>query len=276
MRWQPLNPPVSAGGTLVEVVEGALTRFSVVAEVRRFLAAVQYFTRLPVPAWVGHDQTLLNDAARYFPAVGVLVGGIGAAALLSARWLWAEPVALVISMVATILVTGAFHEDGLADTVDGFGGGATAPRTLEIMKDSRIGAFGAIAIALSLLLKYAALTAIPAAEAALLLIAGHAVSRTAGVFVMIGMPYVRDADQSRSKPLVQTISGVSVATAIFTSIVASIPTGPRALIGGATVVVFVVWWRWVLRRRLRGYTGDCLGAAQQIAEICFYLACTAR
>jgi adenosylcobinamide-GDP ribazoletransferase len=240
------------------------------------LAAVQYFTCLPVPACVGHDQTLLDDATRYLPAVGVLVGGIGALTLMAAQLLWSEPVALVVSMLATIVVTGAFHEDGLADTVDGLGGGRTAARALEIMKDSRIGAFGAIALVLALLLKYAALASVPARNAAVLLITGHAASRAAAVLVMIGMNYVREGDQSRTKPVVQNVSPVSVVIAIGTSVVAAIPSGPRALIGGGAVAVFVGCWRWYLRRRLNGYTGDCLGAAQQIAECCFYLACTNR
>jgi adenosylcobinamide-GDP ribazoletransferase len=240
------------------------------------LAAVQYFTRLPVPGWVGHGQTLLDDAVRYFPAAGVLVGGIGALALMAVQLLWSESVALVVSMVATIVVTGALHEDGLADTVDGLGGGLTAARALKIMKDSRIGAFGAIALVLALLLKYEALVSVPAGTAAVLLVAGHAASRAAAVLVMTGMTYVREVDQSRSTPLIQNVSAVSVVIAIGTSVAAAIPSGPRALIGLGAIAVFVVCWRWFLRRRLGGYTGDCLGAAQQIAECCFYLACTSR
>jgi adenosylcobinamide-GDP ribazoletransferase len=94
-----------------------------VLELKRLLAALQYFTRLPVPTWVGHNQTLLDDSVRYFPAVGLVVGAVGAAVLLAADNVWPLPVAVAISMIATILVTGAFHEDGLADAADGLGGG---------------------------------------------------------------------------------------------------------------------------------------------------------
>jgi hypothetical protein len=109
-------------------------------------------------------------------------------------------------MIATLVATGAFHEDGLADAVDGLGGGLDRNRALEIMKDSRIGAFGAIALGLALLLKFVTLNSVPSWQAALLLLAGHAVSRLGAVFIMTKMPYARETDDSRSKPLVQHVS----------------------------------------------------------------------
>ncbi|MGC1518592.1 MAG: adenosylcobinamide-GDP ribazoletransferase, partial [Azonexus sp.] len=92
-------------------------------ELEYFFGAIRFFTRLPVPVWVGHSAEALNRSARYFPAVGLLVGGIGALVFLGALQLWPQPVAVLLSMAATIYVTGAFHEDGLSDTVDGLGGG---------------------------------------------------------------------------------------------------------------------------------------------------------
>ncbi|MGB7501352.1 MAG: adenosylcobinamide-GDP ribazoletransferase, partial [Azonexus sp.] len=106
-------------------------------ELEYFFGAIRFFTRLPVPGWVGHSTEALNRSARYFPAVGLLVGGIGALVFLGAMQVWPQPVAVLLSMAATIYATGAFHEDGLSDSVDGLGGGWDKLRILEIMKDSR-------------------------------------------------------------------------------------------------------------------------------------------
>jgi adenosylcobinamide-GDP ribazoletransferase len=246
-----------------------------VNELKRFLAALQYFTRLPVPRWVGHGQSLLDDSVRYFPAVGLLVGILGAAVLLGAQTLWPAAVAVALSMVATLLVTGAFHEDGLADAVDGLGGGLDRSRALEIMKDPRIGAFGAIALGMALLLKFVMLSSVPSWQAALLLPAGHAVSRLGAVFIMTTMPYARGTDDSRSRPLVQRVSKVSVVIATTTGVAALLPLRLAGLPGLLAVGVVCLAWGQYLQRRLAGYTGDCLGAAQQLGECAFYLACTA-
>jgi adenosylcobinamide-GDP ribazoletransferase len=250
-------------------------RGAVVRELQRMLAALQYFTRVPVPAWVGHGQALLDDAARYFPAVGLLVGGTGALVLVGTGRLWPMPVAVVLSLVATMLVTGAFHEDGLADSADGLGGGLSRSRALEIMKDSRIGVFGAAALALVLLLKFAMLSSLPIEAAAMAMIAGHVVSRLGAVLIMATLGYVRDTPDSRSKPLVQRVSGLSVVVGGITGALAVAPLGARGAVAAFVVLVVCLAWRQYLKRRLDGYTGDCLGAAQQLGECSFYLVCTA-
>jgi len=260
-----------------------------VNELKRFLAALQYFTRLPVPRWVGHSQALLDDSVRYFPAVGLMVGAIGAVVLLGAAMLWSAAVAVLVSMIATVVATGAFHEDGLADAVDGLGGGLDRNRALHIMKDSRIGAFGAIALGMALLLKFVTLSSVPALQAALLLLAGHTVSRLGAVFIMTKLPYARETEDSRSKPLVQHVSVLSVVIATLTGIAAllpmrwagvpmrwaGVPMWWAGVPGLLAVGLVSVAWGLYLKRRLGGYTGDCLGAAQQLGECAFYLACTA-
>jgi len=145
-------------------------------ELRLFLTAIQYFTRVPVPDWVGHSAAQLNAAARYFPLVGIVVGGVGALVLLAASNVLSVWAAVVISTAVTLFLTGAFHEDGLADTFDGIGATADRDRALEIMKDSRLGTFGALALTLVLMLKVAALAEMAAGTAALALISGHALS----------------------------------------------------------------------------------------------------
>jgi len=116
-----------------------------VHQLRLFFVALQFFTRMPVPRWVGFDPQWLSQASRYFPAVGLVVGAFAALAYALASALWPPIVAVLLSTSTTIWLTGAFHEDGFADTCDGLGGGMTRERVLEIMKDSRIGAYGASA-----------------------------------------------------------------------------------------------------------------------------------
>src|SRR5574343_1271598 len=132
-------------------------------ELEYFFGAVRFFTRLPVPDWVGHSAAALNRSARYFPAVGLLVGGIGALVYLATLQLWPPPGAVLLSMAATIYATGAFHDDGLADTADGLGGGWDKARILAIMKDSRVGSYGVVALWLALSSKFALLAALPLA-----------------------------------------------------------------------------------------------------------------
>jgi cobalamin-5'-phosphate synthase (EC 2.7.8.26) len=111
-----------------------------------FLIAVMFLTRLPVGRWVRYEQSLLAHCTVYFPLVGAGVGAFGAGVLWLGAMLVPLPLAVLLSMLSTVLLTGAFHEDGLADSADGFGGASDAARVLEIMRDSRIGTYGAIAL----------------------------------------------------------------------------------------------------------------------------------
>ena len=111
-------------------------------ELEYFFGAVRFFTRLPVPAWVGHSSDALERSSRYFPAIGLIVGSVAALVLTLGDLIWPKTLAVLASMASTLYVTGAFHEDGWSDMVDGFGGGWEKPQILAIMKDSRIGSFG--------------------------------------------------------------------------------------------------------------------------------------
>jgi adenosylcobinamide-GDP ribazoletransferase len=232
------------------------------------LAAVQYFTRVPVPSWVGHSQHLLNAAARYFPAVGILVGAAAALTVwLAQQWL-PLPIAVALSMAVTMLLTGGFHEDGWTDACDGLGGGFTRERALEIMKDSRIGAYGAMGLVILLLLKWQALSAMPAN---LLLAALIAASRLMAVIIMATLGYVRE-DESRAKPLVQGITPLSLLIAGLTGCLPLWLLGLQAVSAVVAALLVCLAWRAYLKHRLGGYTGDCLGAAQQLSEVTIYLA----
>jgi adenosylcobinamide-GDP ribazoletransferase len=244
----------------------------VVAELRLLLMAVQYFTRLPAPAWVGHAQDQLNGAARYFPLVGVLVGLIGALALWASSLVLPSPLPAILSTAVTILLTGALHEDGLADTFDGLGGGATRERALEIMKDSRLGTFGAAALVLTLLAKIAALNALPIEFAVMVLIAGHALSRACAITLLFAGRYAGNTEQSRARPVAQPMSGGAFSVAAVVGVLPLIWCGRHALAGiiSALALLYALS-RW-FTNRLGGFTGDTLGAAQQLTEVAFYLA----
>ena len=254
---------------------------------RHFLLALQFFTRIPVTGrlaqWVGYSPAMLRASAAHFPAVGWVVGAIGALTLAGALALWPPLVAAVLCTVVTVLVTGAFHEDGLADVADGLGGTSNRERALEIMRDSRIGAFGAIALVLALGLKFALLAALAgqgAWVACVALLAAHVLSRLVPLAVMRALPYV-GAEGGKAKPMADAVSGSAVGIGVLWSLPAvallalagGAANGIAALLAAALVGVVMVR---LLRRRLGGFTGDGLGATQQLSELAIYLALAAR
>lgn len=248
-------------------------------EVRLFFVALQFFTRMPVPRWVGFEPQWLHDCARHFPAVGLFIGAV-AAAVLWATAGWTSPmVAAVLSTIATVALTGAFHEDGLADTCDGLGGHVPRERALEIMKDSRIGSYGAAGLVLMLLLKVSVLASMPVLLAVPALLMGHTLSRAMAVVLIGSLPYAGDVDAAKARPLAQTVARGGVAVALLWGLVLS----------ACLVALRPLWWQPVLlawlaagaaawwcarcwRRRLGGFTGDTLGATQQVAEAAVLLA----
>jgi adenosylcobinamide-GDP ribazoletransferase len=256
-------------------------------QLRLFFIALQFFTRVPVPRWVGFEPEWLHHSARYFPGVGVLVGLVGAFVLGAAQVLFGPTVAALLCIVATVLLTGGFHEDGFADTCDGLGGHVSRERALEIMKDSRIGAYGAMGLVLMLGLKAAALSALGeasvwAAMAALLL--AHTASRTATVLMIAWLPYAGDEAHAKAKPLAQQARSSDVLIACMTCLlVASLVVfadrsgvavgGWMAVVLAMLAAALMLLWcvRW-LSRRLGGVTGDTLGATQQLVEVAMLLA----
>lgn len=238
---------------------------------RLLLTAVQYFTRIRVPVWVGHAPGQLTGAVRYFPAIGLIVGASGAAVMWFTALGLPAPLPAILSTAVTILMTGAIHEDGLADTADGLGGGATRERALEIMKDPRIGVFGAIALILMLLLKIATLSLMPLWTALVVLVAAHAFSRFCAVLVIFTGHYVGSADRSRSAPVVERVRIGDVLIAASFGLPALALCGPRVVVAVVVALVVVgLLSRWCVRR-IGGYTGDTLGATQQIAEVGCYV-----
>lgn len=246
-------------------------------ELGAFFAALGYFTRLPVPAWVGYSPDGLAKAARYLPLIGLLVGGFGALVFWLAQHLWSQPVAVVLAMAATIALTGAFHEDGLSDTADGLGGGWDKAKILAIMKDSRVGSYGVIAVVIALLGKFALLATLPAGQVVAALIAGHAVSRFCAVSLMATMDYARDDETSKARPVAARLGVGPLLFALVFALVSLVMFAPeQALPAIALAALATLWLAAKCRRWLGGYTGDCLGAVQQVAEIAFYFGLAAR
>ncbi|MBN3852446.1 adenosylcobinamide-GDP ribazoletransferase [Paraburkholderia sp. Ac-20340] len=242
-------------------------------EVRYFFTALGYFTRVPVPRWVGFEPAWLNAAARYFPLVGLLIGALAALVYLGALRVFPAGVAVLLSMAATLLVTGAFHEDGLADCLDAFGGAYRKEDVLRIMHDSRIGAFGAIGLVVALALKWQTLASLPPLRAATLMIAGHAASRVFAISYLASLDYVRP--EGKAKPVAQRLGVLALAFAAVIGLPWLVwPAWPDWRAGVATLAVLGAL-RFALARyfvrRIGGYTGDCLGFAQQIFEIAIYL-----
>ena len=245
-------------------------------QLRLFFIALQFFTRIPIPAWVGFDPAWLRQSSRYFPATGWVVGGVCAAVYAATALCWPKAVAVLLSTIAGILLTGAFHEDGFADVCDGFGGGMTSERVLEIMKDSRIGAYGAIGISLMLLLKLSLLISLPAAQVAPALLLAHPASRLASCSLIWLMQYARQ--EGKAKPLAQEMSTREFLIASLTVLMPAalllyfqpLPSMNMLL---AMVLMGLLSWRMasMFQRRVAGFTGDCLGATQQVAEVACYL-----
>lgn len=237
-----------------------------------FLAAVRFFTRIPIPDRVPHSAESLNHAARYFPAVGLLVGAVSAIAFLIAILFVPSSVAVLIAMGSSIYLTGAFHEDGLSDMTDGLGGGWEKMRILEIMKDSRVGSYGVIAISMALMSKFVLLDNFDPIWVPMLLIAAHAFSRYCAVLIMAGLSYVREDALSKSKPLATHLTKNALWIASAFGLLPMLLLPPVAAFVGITAGLFVtVWLGRKLQTWLGGYTGDCLGATQQLSELAFYL-----
>lgn len=253
----------------------------VLQQFQLFFTALQFLTRLPVPHWVGHSAGQLNRSVRYFPLAGGLVGGIVWLVLWGGSHIFPPGIAVLLSMAAGILVTGAFHEDGLSDYADGMGGGNSREQILDIMKDSRVGAYGAIALMMVLLLKYAALLALinryTMVQMAGVLIAVHTVSRFFPLGIMMFMPYVRADETSRVKSVARCPEWLSLVIALFTVGLALLMLFLMGInlfnmiIMLSTSLFLLAILVLQLRQKLGGYTGDCLGAVQQITEIGLYL-----
>jgi adenosylcobinamide-GDP ribazoletransferase len=256
--------------------------------IRHFLLALQYFTRIPMSdglaRWVGFSATMQQASLAHFPGIGCLVGALSGLtfyvfALLLPTTSATPWIAACLSTVVSVMLTGAFHEDGLADTSDGLGGVVTRERALEIMKDSRIGSYGGVALMLTLSTKLGLLTMLGQLDfvlAAWCLFAAHVCSRFMSLLITVRLRNVGDDLTTKTKPLANKTPlrtlGVALIWLLLADVAFSSQFAPSLLLWatGCSSIAWLLMLR-LLSRRLNGFTGDTLGATQQVCELAFYL-----
>ncbi|WP_245906969.1 adenosylcobinamide-GDP ribazoletransferase [Reichenbachiella versicolor] len=247
-------------------------------EINIFLTALMFYTRIPCYRWTGYRPDYINQSIRYFPLIGWIVGIISSIAYLLGTYLINTSFGVIASMIASILITGGFHEDGFADSCDGFGGGWTKEKILSIMKDSRVGAYGVIGLILLFLTKHSLMvkisTTFPNLTIGLVIISAHSLSRWIASINVFILDYVRDTVDSKTKPIAKqsgyinliigSLFGITplIIFALFTDSFKHLITIPSLVLVNILLARYFKKW-------IGGYTGDCLGAAQQIVETSF-------
>ncbi len=266
---------------LIEVLKNkGLKTEDLKQEIRLFLVAVQFLTRLPVPTFTNYQPSWLQQSARYLPLTGLLIGGLTALVFAALYWLINPWVAAIGSTAFSIRLTGAFHEDGLADTCDGLGGSFTREGALNIMKDSRLGTYGTLGLVMALALKVSLLASLSLPLAVVALVLAHGFSRFFSILLLSLLPYAGDIEHAKAKPMAHSLNKHQATFALLT-LLPSLAL-PCLLLGNLpisllfTALIFMLlatsYMARLLNRRLGGYTGDGLGATQQLSEVAGYLA----
>lgn len=241
-------------------------------QINRFFNALTFYSRIPGPNWVDYSGEQLNRASGYFPFIGYLVALWCYGTYLLCSQILPHDVSMLISMVSGILFTGAFHEDGFADLCDGFGGGFTQADILRIMKDSRLGTYGVCGLLFMLLMKWQSLSALPIMWLGISLVVAHSLSRAWAISLMMVLPYVQEDTLSKAKPIAQQWFKRDMLLAWCFALLPlyCLPLGTSLSLLAMGLVIFVITWRWY-QQRLQGYTGDALGASQQVQELMIYM-----
>ena len=241
-------------------------------------AALIYFTRLPLWRIYQPPKSAYRAVVEFWPLAGWVTGTVMAATLYFGSMVMPHPLAVVAAIVARLLLTGAFHEDGLADFIDGFGGGGKdSQRVLDIMKDSHIGTYGVLGLSAYLAILFLCLWNLPPLTAALAIVAADPFSKMlAGQMVQM-MPYARNENESKAKVVYRK---VSLAGSIGLAIQGLLPVIPLFVYGNVSahweLVVFtpclVMYFLYLkILRTINGYTGDCCGALFLLVELSIYL-----
>lgn len=232
-----------------------------------FFSAIKYFTRIPIPdKWCKYSPEVMQKITVFLPLIGVIVGLFTYAVFYLLIQLFNPNISSVLTIMATILITGAFHHDGLADVADGFGGGWNKEQVLRIMKDSSTGAYGAIAVCLSILLLYTLILSFPIDKLFLAIVFSAVISRSFSTTTVFFGDYARSDDSSRASEIAKKMSFVEFCLSL-TPVFILVFINWRVMI--AIIASFIVWLFMFLyfKKRIGGYTGDCLGAIQQITEL---------
>lgn len=241
-----------------------------------FATALMFFTRIPVPFTIPYSGEIMNKSQKYFAWIGLLVGVINAVLLYLFTLLFNLEIGIVLMMIGSVLLTGAFHEDGFTDMCDSFGGGYGKEKILTIMKDSRVGAYGTIGIILLFALKFfsiQSLGTIDLLKTLAIIVMAHTSSRFISGTMIYTHQYVTDIDVSKSKPLAnKPLDGTALVVG-FLSVLISFAMIPdwRLILAFVMAYAGKIYMGWYFKKHIGGYTGDCLGSVQQVCEVLFYL-----
>ncbi|TGN39283.1 adenosylcobinamide-GDP ribazoletransferase [Marinobacter confluentis] len=255
------------------MAQSSALRTSLRREWQAFWLAVGFLSRIPMLVRIDYSAQLMNQSSLYFPLVGLLLGIIYAVLFAVLNGLWTPWICVILVTGFHLWITGAFHEDGLADSVDALGGGYSVGARLTIMKDSRIGTYGACALVMALLLKVALLAENQYVWLALAIT--PCIARLTPLILMRALDYVSDPDTSKSKPVASGFSTgrlmIAMVFVLVTCIFASAWV-PMIILWAALCVALVsLLWGWQLKRDLGGYTGDALGASVVLTELALLL-----
>ena len=233
------------------------------------LIALQFLTRAPMP-WIKADEAEIGAASGFFPLAGAAIGAAAAALYFGASRILPHGISVIIVLIFTAAITGAIHEDGLADSLDGFGGGWTREAVLSIMKDSRIGTFGTLGLIFLVLSKYSFLSLVNPSALWRWLVFAHTASRWSMLPLCVGLKYAREQGQGKLVARRISISGAAIGTITLVAASLLFPfrvAGLALLVSAGVTTVTGLYYR----RRLGGITGDCLGATNQLVEVAAYL-----
>lgn len=238
---------------------------------RHIFAALTFFTRLPFWRLGSVDVRYYKEVVPYWPYAGWLTGGIMCLVLWLASHLMPPFAAILAALLSRVLVTGALHEDGLADFCDGMGGGSDRTRTLAIMKDSHTGSYGIISLIFYFMLASSLLLAFPTGVACCVIFAGDAWSKLCSSQIINFLPYARTENEAKNRLVYNRMTRGQLAAAIIGGALPLLYM-PVALLGAALFpAATVACLMLLMHRRINGYTGDCCGAAFLISELTFYL-----
>ncbi|XDD48266.1 adenosylcobinamide-GDP ribazoletransferase [Leptospira sp. WS39.C2] len=263
----------------------------IILEIRLFFVCMAFLTRIPSPSWIGFKEEWLHHSIKYSPTVGFFLGSLQFVVFLLFQFLFGPTIAFVISLGFLLILTGAFHEDGFSDFCDGIGGGWKREDILRIMKDSRVGSFGAVGISLLVLLKILGVsesfrqyeikgyqfmvnanTQYQLLSVWLYFVSAHSLSRFLSVFMMKLLPYAKE--EGYAKPMAKEITWPQI---LFASLLGILPymylsyLHPNFFLSLLCIIPSYIYMYRLMNRWIQGFTGDCLGAVQQVVETCIWI-----
>ena len=242
-----------------------------------FYTALQFMTRLPVPRDNEHSDQSFARSARFYPAVGLVVGAIAGLAYFLLGQVFPENVATFLCIVVAVAATGALHEDGLADAADGLFGGRDRDHILDIMRDHQVGIYGLIAVFFAVALKWSALFEWPSWSVVWVVITAHVLSRHMIVEVIGRYEYARAETSKFARPQIEDedLTYARLWTAAVVIAALFLVGFSEVLIGAGLAIAAAAFLARFFTQKIGGYTGDCLGATQQVAEVAFLLGAVA-